>query len=91
MRSSVPIPSESAERLKREKETGMGYQIVAVKLKDGRCFDQVIASEGCLIQVRGYEVIPFGPEEVTSVSINHKRWNFRDVSHDRSKNLAASA
>ena len=32
---------ESAERLKREKETGIGYQVVAVKLKDGRCFDQV--------------------------------------------------
>jgi hypothetical protein len=80
MKRLVSIPRECLDYLKRDKETGIGYQVVSVNLKDGRCFDQVVASEGCIIQVRGYTEIPFAPEEVTSVSVNHRRWNFRDAS-----------
>jgi hypothetical protein len=80
MKCLVSIPRECVDYLKRDKETGIGYQVVSVNLKDGRCFDQVVASEGCIIQVRGYEEIPFTPEEVISVSVNHRRWNFRDSS-----------
>lgn len=58
MRCLVPIPRESVEQLKREKETGIGYHVVSVDLKDGRHFDQVVASEGCIIAVRGYEAFP---------------------------------
>jgi hypothetical protein len=91
MKSLVPIPSESFERLKREKETGPGYQVVSVKLKDGRCFDQAVASEGYIIQVRGHEVVPFLPGEIAFVSLNHHHWNFRDVSHARIRNRAMAA
>jgi hypothetical protein len=91
MKRLVPIPSESVDQLRREKETGIGYQVVSVSLKDGRYFDQVVTSEGCVIQVRGHEGVPFAPDEVASVSVNHKRWNFRDASHARNKSKAASA
>ena len=91
MKRLVPVPSESADLLKREKETGIGYQVVSVKLKDGRCYEQAVASEGCIIQVRGYENVPFAPNELESVRVNHKRWNFRDSSHARNKSRAASA
>ena len=77
--------------MKRSGETGIGYQVVSVELKDGRSFDQVVASEGCIIEVRGYEEIPFAPEEVASVIVNHKRWNFRDGSDIRVKCRAATA
>ena|ERR1700730_18587984 len=80
MKRLIPIPSESIDQLKREKETGIGYQVVSVKLKDGRCFEQVVASEGCIIQVRGHKDVPFAPDEVESVRVNHKHWNFRDSS-----------
>jgi hypothetical protein len=90
MKCLVPIPPESVDHLRREKETGIGYQIVSVSLKDGRCFDQVVASEGCIIQIRGYAVVPFAPEEVVSVCVNHKIWNFRDASHTRDKSKVAS-
>ena len=89
MKCLVPIPSESADLLKQEKETGIGYQVVSVKLKDGRCYEQAVASEGCIIQVRGYENVPFAPNELESVRVNHKRWNFRDSSHARNKSRAA--
>jgi len=77
------IPSESLDHLRQNKETGIGYQIVSVELKDGRRFDQVIASEGCIIQVRGYDDIPFAPHEVAFVAVSHRDWNFREYSDVR--------
>jgi hypothetical protein len=91
MKCLVPIPSRFVDYLKRAEETGIGYQVVSVELKDGRSFDQVATSEGCIIEVRGYEEIPFATDDVASVKVNHKRWNFRDDSDARSKSRAATA
>jgi len=91
MKRLVPISSEFVEQLKRATETGIGYQVVSVELKDGRTFDQVVTSEGCIIEVRGYKEIPFTPDDVASVSVNHKRWNFREGSDARIKSRAATA
>ncbi len=91
MKCVVPIPNRFVDHLKQAKETGIGYQVVSVELKDGRSFDQVATSEGCIIEVRGYKEIPFASDDVASVSVNHKRWNFRDGSDARSKSRAATA
>jgi hypothetical protein len=56
MKCRVPTPPETIGNLRNEKRTGPGYQIVSVELKDGRHFDQAVASEGC-IAVRGYAEI----------------------------------
>jgi hypothetical protein len=77
MKCLVPIPRELVDNLKKAGETGMGYQVISVELRDGRRFDQVLASEGCIIEVRGHKEIPFGPNDMASVRVNHKRWNFR--------------
>jgi hypothetical protein len=90
----TPIPPDSVVGLKRNPETGIGYQAVSVTLKDGRHFDQAIASEGCIIQVRGCEDVPFEPDGVLAVRVNHKGWNFREWSDSRrygGKSRAASA
>jgi hypothetical protein len=42
------------------------YQIVSVKLKDGRGFSQVVNSEGCIIAVRGYVEAPFDTSQAAS-------------------------
>jgi hypothetical protein len=91
MKCLVPIPSGCVDQLKRAKETGIGYQVVSVELNDGRFFEQVVVSEGFIIEVRGYREIPFAPDDVASVSVNHKSWNFRDGSDARCKSRAASA
>ena len=78
MKRLIPIPHEHADNLRRHAETGMGYQVVSVTLKNGKRFDQVVASEGCVIQVRGHKDVPFTPEDVASVDVNHKHWNFRE-------------
>lgn len=70
---------------------GVGYQIVSMELKDGRRFDQAVVGKGCIVQVRGYNEIPFSPAEVAWVSVNHKLWNFKDGSDSRLKARAACA
>jgi hypothetical protein len=91
MKRLVPIPSRFVEHLRQTRETGIGYQVVSGELKDGRSFDQVVTSECCIIQVRGHKEIPFAAEDVASVSVNHKHWNFREGSDTRSKSRAATA
>lgn len=91
MRCLHPIPKECLAQLQQAGETGIGYQIVSVELKDGRYFDQAVVSEGCIIEVRGYREIPFSVDEVATISVNHHRWNFRDGSDSRLKARAACA
>jgi len=91
MNRLVPMASKFVEQLRQAKETGIGYQVVSVELKDGRSFEQVTTSEGCIIEVRGYKEIPFAPDDVASVSVNHRRWNFREGSDARSKVRATTA
>jgi hypothetical protein len=85
----IPVPEKNVDNLKRDKETGMGYQVVSVDLLDGRHFDQAIASEGCIIEVRGYNDVPFSAEEVATVSVNHRQWNFRESSDSRTPGTSA--
>ena len=91
MNCLYPIPKACLDDLKQNVETGIGYQVISVELKNGKRFDQVVASEGCIIEVRGYGEIPFAPDEIGSVIVNHKRWNFRDGSDIRIKCRAATA
>jgi len=91
MKRLVPVPNGFVDHLKGAKETGIGYQVVSVELKDGRSFDQVVTSEGCIIEVRGYKEIPFKADDIASVRVNHKRWNFRDGSDARAKSRSATA
>ena len=85
MKRLVPIPSGLVDHLKHAGETGIGYQVVSVELRDGRSYDQVVTSEGCIKE------IPFAADEVASVNVNHKRWNFRGGSEVRAKARAATA
>lgn len=77
MKRLTPVPIEWADYLRRHGHTGPGYQVVSITLKDGRIFDQAVASEGCVIQVRGHKEVPFTAEQVASIAVNHRRWNFR--------------
>lgn len=75
----VPIPSEWVDYLKQQGETGMGYQVVSVTLKDGRNFRQVVASEGFFTKVRGFKGIPFTAQDaIASVKVTHRRWKFSE-------------
>jgi hypothetical protein len=77
MKQLVLIPTDSRNRLKKDDLKDFGYQFVSVKLKDGRFFAQAVASEGCLIQVKGFREIPFIEADIESVDADGQPWNFR--------------
>ena len=77
MKKLVPIPPESQKRLKPDDLKDFGFQFVSVKLKDGRVFAQAVASEGCLIQVKGFREIPFVETDIESIDADAQPWNFR--------------
>ncbi len=91
MKRLIQIPTGLVGSLKRDTETGIGYQVVSVELRDGKSFDQVLVSEDCIIEVRGEKEIPFAAADIASVRVNHKRWNFREGSDARTKSRAATA
>ena len=77
MKKLVPIPPESLYRLKEDDLKGFGYQFVSIKLKDGRVFPHAVASEGCVIQIKGFREIPFVETDIESVGADGEPWNFR--------------
>ena len=85
----LPISPEHAQCLKQEVETGPGYHVVSVELKDGRFFEQIVVSEGCIIAVRGYTEIPFDAHDIARMKVNHKLWNFRDPRRLKARSASA--
>jgi hypothetical protein len=77
MKKLVPIPPESLKNLKKDDLKDFGYQFVSVRLKDGKVFAQAVASEGCLIQVKGFREIPFVENDIESIDADAQPWNFR--------------
>jgi hypothetical protein len=65
-----------ASELISKPETGMGYQVVSIVLKDGRRFDQVAVVEGIIAEVRGHRDIPFTEDRIAQIILTHEKWNF---------------
>ena len=57
-------------------ETGMGYQIATVILRDGRRFDQVAIVEGCISEIRKVEGVPFDENQIVEIIVTHEKWDF---------------
>jgi hypothetical protein len=72
----ITLPTKWATELASKSETGMGYQVVSVTLKDGKRFDQVVVVEGRVTEIRGRKDIPFTADEIAQVILTHDKWNF---------------
>lgn len=77
MKKLVPIPPDSLKRLAKDDLRNFGYQFVSVKLKDSRVYAQAVASEGYIIQVKGFRDIPFVETDIESVDADAEPWIFR--------------
>jgi len=60
-----------ANALTRERETGMGYQVVSIFLKDGRRYDGVVIVGGTIGQVAGSTSLPFVEEDIARIVVTH--------------------
>jgi hypothetical protein len=63
-----------ADYLRGQPETGMGYWIATVHLKDGRVFRQVLIEAGYVIEVRGQVGVPFTEADIDHVVVTHEKW-----------------
>lgn len=72
------LPKTWSDFLFPKPETGMGYQVVAVTLRDGRKIEDVAIIQSEVIgEVRGHDDVPFEPEDIVSMELTHNRWKFR--------------
>ena len=60
-------------------ETGMGYQIATIVLKNGLQFKQAVIVGSKITKIRGMEQIPFTEKDIEDIIVTHEKWNF---SHD---------
>jgi hypothetical protein len=63
------LPQKWIEYLRKQPESGMGYQIVNATLRDGRKFEVAVTDSHIVGAVRGYSDIPFDPEEVAGIDV----------------------
>ena len=71
------LPRVWSEFLAKKPETGMGYQVVSVSLRDGRKIEDVAIIQSSEIgEIRGYADIPFEPDDIVGMELTHRRWQF---------------
>lgn len=63
-------------RLVSQPETGMGYHIVTLKLKNGMNFNQVIVDSGFITRIKGISDIPFKEDDIQDIIVTHDKWDF---------------
>lgn len=64
--------------LNNQPESGMGYQIAIVTLKNGKIFDDVVIIQSTLIiEIKGYNEIPFESDDISEIKVSpsKKYWN----------------
>jgi hypothetical protein len=71
-------------RLVQQPETGMGYQIATVILRDGRRFKDALIQHGVITRIKGLTVIPFKEPEIVDIVVTgdpdnpaDKEWIFK--------------
>lgn len=72
----IELTGKWAKELRSQPETGMGYQVVSVILKDGKRFDQVVIVEGRITEVRGLQETQFTESQIAQIILTHDKWNF---------------
>jgi hypothetical protein len=72
----IKLSPKWTEWLSWKPETGMGYQVATIVLKDGRRFDQVVILEGKVGKIRGRQDVPFTEEDIAEIILTHDKWDW---------------
>lgn len=54
-------------------ETGMGYTVCTIELKDGRVFERVVIVGGTVTRCDGSNDIPFAASEISDITPTHDK------------------
>jgi len=60
--------------LVNQPETGMGYQVCTIRLKDGQEFKQAIVDSGFVTKIKDTNGIPFSEDEIEEIIVTHDKW-----------------
>jgi hypothetical protein len=66
-----------ADYFRQQGETGMGYWIVTVYLRDGRVFPQAIVVGGTITQIKNQSGISFVENDIDRFKVTHDKWDWR--------------
>lgn len=69
----LKLSDKWAPVLVNQPETGMGYSICTVQLRDGRHIDRVVIVGGIVTEVDGSENIAFTEDEIVDIRVTHDR------------------
>jgi hypothetical protein len=69
----LTLGAKWAKVLVSQPETGMGYQVTTVRLKDGRKFDRVVIVEGRITKIADSDDIPFTEDQIDQIIVTHDR------------------
>ena len=72
----IQLSSKWAKVLLSQPETGMGYQIVTIQLKNGSEYPHVVIIGGVITQIRRQKDIPFDEDSISGIIVTHDRWDF---------------
>lgn len=72
------LPDKWADYLISQPETGMGYWVANITLRDKRIFKRVVINGGIVTQIYGLNDVPFDIEEIEDIRVTHDKWNFND-------------
>jgi hypothetical protein len=75
--TQLQLPEKWAPRLTSQPETGMGYQTAAISLRNGRVIEDVLIVGSTIAEVRGHDSIPFSVEDISDITVTHRKWEFR--------------
>ena len=67
----LELSNKWAKALASQRETGMGYQVVTIRLKDGRQFAGVTVVGGVINRVEGAQSIPFAEDDIEHIVVTH--------------------
>ena len=67
----LALSDKWASVLTSQPETGMGYQITTIYLKNGKQFDGVVIVGGLITRIGDDGDIPFEEGEIADIVVNH--------------------
>jgi len=70
MEKKIKLLQKQIDLLVNLPETGMGYQIVDIKLKDGRIFNRKVVLNSMYLQIEDKEKID--PNEIEAIKLHKK-------------------
>jgi hypothetical protein len=70
---TLALSNKWAPVLAAQRETGMGYQIASIFLKDGRKFDRVVIIGGFITSIDKSPEVPFADDDIDAIVATHDR------------------